>query len=88
MLTLQDPEKINLSNTDVKNWMIAAGHKLEELDQRHYDILTDYFVNGNDEAAERQRAAQIHNLKWDLIGLKIAMKATFALWKQLRAEMD
>lgn len=88
MITLQDPEKIELSNKAFKNWMHGAGFKLEELDQKHYDILTDYFTNGNGEAAERQRDQQLHNLKWDLIGLKIAMKATWALWRQLRAEMD
>jgi hypothetical protein len=86
--TLIDPEAIPLTNAAFRDWMGTAGHKLEELDQKHYDILTDYFVNGNDEAAERQRDAQIHNLKWDLIGLKIAMRATYALWKQLRAEMN
>lgn len=85
---INDPEAIPLSNAAFRNWMDCAGHKLEELDQKHYDVLTDYFVNGNGEAAERQRNAELVNLKWDLIGLKIAMQATWALWKQLRAEMD
>ena len=68
--------------------MDFAGLELERLDMKHYDILTDYFVNGNGEAAELQRDQQLHNLKWELIGLKLAIKATYAIWKQVRAEMD
>jgi len=37
---------------------------------------------------DSERDQQLHVLKWDLIGLKIAMRATYALWRQLRAEMD
>ena len=88
MIQLTDPEQIPLTNKAFRKWMDFAGLELERLDMTHLDILTDYFRNGNDEAAERQRDQQLHNLKWDLIGLKIAMKATWALWKQLRAEMD
>jgi hypothetical protein len=88
MTALLDPEQIPLTNAAFRKWMDNAGFELERLDMKHYDILTDYFVNGNGEAAERQRDAQIHNLKWDLIGLKIAMKATYALWRQLRDEMN
>lgn len=88
MITLLDPEQIPLTNRDFRQWIDCAGQKLEELDEHHYTILTDYFVNGNDEAAERQRDQQIHILKWDLIGLKLAIKATYAIWKQVRAEMD
>ena len=86
--TLVDPEQIPLTNAAFRKWMDFAGFELERLDMKHTDALTDYFVNGNDEAAERQRDAELFNLKWDLIGLKKAMRATYALWKELRAEMD
>jgi hypothetical protein len=88
MTTLLDPEQIPLTNADFRKWMAFAGLELERLDMKHYDILTDYFVNGNGEAAERQRDFELFNLKWDLIGLKLAIKATYAIWKQVRAEMD
>ena len=88
MSKLCDPEQSPLTNAAFRKWMDFAGLELERLDMAHYDVLTDYFINGNGEAAERQRDQQLHNLKWDLVGLKIAMKAAWALWKQLRAEMD
>lgn len=86
--TLLDPEQIPLTNAAFRKWMDDAGRKLEELDQTHYDVLTNYFIRGNDERAERMRDAELFNLKFDLIGLRLAIKATYALWKQLRAEMD
>ena len=88
MTKLLDPEQIPLTNVAFRKWMDFAGLELERLDMRHLDILTDYFRNGNDEAAERQRDRQLHDVKWDLIGLKIAIKATYAIWKRVRAEMD
>lgn len=88
MSKLCDPEAIPLTNSSFRKWMDFAGFELERLDMKHLDILTDYFRNRNDEAAERQRDQQINNLKWDLISLKVAMRATYALWKQVRAEMD
>jgi hypothetical protein len=87
-MNLCDPEAIPLTNASFRDWMIAAGHKLEELDEEHYTILTNYFVRGNDERAERMRDAELFNLKFDLIGLRLAIKATYAIWKQVRAEMD
>ena len=87
-MNLCDPEAIPLTNRDFRKWMHYAGLRLEELDEEHYTILTNYFINGNGEAAELQRDRQLHNLKWELIGLKVAMRATYALWKELRAEMD
>jgi hypothetical protein len=88
MPALLDPEQIPLTSAAFRKWMDFAGFELERLDMKHYDILTDYFVNGNGEAAERQRDQQLYNLKWDLIGLKLAIKATYAIWKQVRTEMD
>jgi hypothetical protein len=63
MTTLLDPEKIELTNASFRTWMDQAGLKLKEFDEQHYEILTDYFRNGNGEAAERQRDLEINNLK-------------------------
>lgn len=88
MSKLCDPEQIPLTNAAFRKWMDFVGFELERLDMTHLDILTDYFRNGNNEAAERQRDQQLHHLKFDLIGLKLAIKASYAIWKQVRSEMD
>jgi hypothetical protein len=84
MTALIDPEQIPLTNAAFRKWMGDAGLKLEELDEQHYDILTNYYLDLND----KDRDSRLHILRWDLVGLKIAMKATMSLWGQLRDEMN
>ena len=83
MITLENPEKIELSNRAFKNWMHGAGFKLEELDQKHYDILTNYYLSMDDS----QRDLHLFDLKFELIELKLSIKAVMGLWAELKHEM-
>jgi hypothetical protein len=84
MITLKDPLSIPTTHKDFKNWMHGAGFKLEELDEKHTEILTKYYLSLD----ERDRDSQLFDLKFELIELKLAIKATMALWAQLKSEMD
>jgi hypothetical protein len=84
MITLENPLSIPTTHKDFKNWMHGAGFKLEELDEKHTDILTRYYLGLND----RERDLQLFDLKFELIELKLAIKAVMSLWAQLKSEMD
>jgi hypothetical protein len=84
MIALQDPLSIPTTHKDFKNWMHGAGFKLEELDEKHTDILSRYYLCMND----RERDLQLCDLKFELIELKLAIKAVMSLWAQLKSEMD
>jgi hypothetical protein len=88
MITLADPEQIPLTHKAFRNWMHGASFKAEELDQRENDIQTNYWRNSTSDTACRERDSQLLNLKWDLCGLKWSMEATFAIWRQLKDEMN
>lgn len=87
MITLPDPETIPHTHRAFKTWMVGAGYKLEELDEKEYDIQTQYWIDGNDHIASCRREQSLFDLKFDLIKLKLEIQATMALWKQLRDEM-
>jgi hypothetical protein len=83
MITLESPEKIGLSNKAFRNWMLGAGFKIEELDEKHYNVLTNYYLSmdGN------ERDLQLFDLKFELIELKMSIKAVMSLWGELKHEM-
>jgi hypothetical protein len=84
MITLTDPLDIPTTHKDFKSWMLSAGNKIEELDQKRDDITESYFRNGDDE----RRDQKLFDLKWEILELKITIRAVMSLWGQLKAEMD
>jgi hypothetical protein len=83
MITLLDPLSIPTTHKDFKNWMHGAGFKLEELDEKHYQILTEYYLSLN----ESEWDLKLFDLKVELIELKLWIKSVMALWTQLKDEM-
>jgi hypothetical protein len=83
MTTLLDPLEIPLTHRDFRSWMQDAGTELKRLDEKNYEIRTDYFRNSDDS----QHELAVFDLKFELIGLKLAIAAVWALWKQVRDEM-
>jgi hypothetical protein len=83
MITLQDPLSIPTTHKAFRNWMHGAGFKIEELDEKHTDILSKYYLSMNDD----QRDLKLFNLKFELIELKLAIKAVMSLWAELKHEM-
>ena len=87
-MTLLDPLSIPLTHTAFKAWMLDAGDELKRLDAKYYEVLTEYWRRGNTARAEIQREQDCFDVWFELLGLKLATEAVWALWKQLRAEMD
>jgi hypothetical protein len=85
---LCEPLEIPLSNAAYRSWMTAAGLELKRLDALWYDVQTNYFRHGNGEEAYLMFGRETVDVMCDLLGLQSAIAATFALWKQLRDEMD
>jgi hypothetical protein len=84
-----DPVKIRPTHANFRAVMDAAGEELERLDEAYYQALTEFWVNGNDELARyKLEKVDRYAIKFYLLRLREDIKATFALWMELRDEMD
>ncbi len=86
-MTLCDPLEIKHTHADFRDWFLSASKELKRLDDVHYEILTNYFRRGNGEVAEIQRERELFDLRFELIGLKLASEAVWHVWKQHRDNM-
>jgi hypothetical protein len=82
-----DPLEIALTHADYRDWFRAADKERKRLDDKWYDIETNYFRRGNDHHAAYQREVELVDLKCDLLGLKYATQAAMQLFAELRYEM-
>ena len=81
MTALLDSESIPLTNAAFRDWMTAAGVELKRLGKKRDELQVQYFHTGDIDA-------ETFDFKFELMGWKYAISATYSLWKQLRSEMD
>lgn len=85
MTSLLPPDP--LTRQAFKSWMTHAGFELERLDEKCYDIETDYYRNGCTRQAEIERDVELYGLKLEAECLRDCIKSVWRLYAELKDEM-